>query len=860
MAKAPPTAHGTDGYRPRVRWDWQMAQRLLPLILCLLLPGTCVYPVHGFNDVRSGVTDLEAGGPVLSSPIGSSGLVVSEDDGTKSAVLSMCINSTIKPAPSSANTVVWSTKASGGIGSGKVITSLNDSNGCFWSNLTVDISVVSEAVGDYTIVVRTSGGLRNSTLSLSITVPTCDIPVIAHGTALGSGVFRDTLRQRSSHYSITCDPGFALTNSTAMKCLVRMAGRSLFSHTPECIGGEASSESLAVAIASSMSALSTIALLIVMIINRRRRRLLRKMSHQLNISRIPNVSVFSADLDHRERMYSETTENATKQYVAPQARDSVQSRCRDSVQSRCCDSVQSRCCDSVQSRCRDSVQSRGPTLYSVPSNFRNRPPPSPSSRSALSADTCHESPDCELELEGDAAPGGGPASDAGGAGIRDTISSSGGEGKSKVSRRVSGSGTVYECLYGSSAPCSPGLGYGTCRRDCTTKSFESSLADSYSDAHELASPEGLYSGMQTPRELGTEDGDDCDGVVASNVTVLEPTYHMLEPDQVQSRARRVSKPALNPLPSSIVDTAIVLPAEDVHGPVYHLEGGSALKTDETDDSEEAQLESSSLKQELSDEEYALLVRESVCTNAQEFFSDPQDQTAPVQEFGAPHSPCLDHRDDPDAGRDFGVDESTGYSSLDAQPSVAPPPANCWNSPRANAPPVAASWSNFGHEWSAYASGSGDSQEASTQASRQQHGRETIYSDIVTSAGEMNRRATIMVLPDGCGEDEAQQRDDQSQYAELRGKATRMSLANFKRTQLPRLKFSTRKEDHQASDIYAVPDFIKNNLSSSQAQTKPGRTFSMRFDLSKSQMPSLTLQGKRSLSFSMKPKSKPGTPG
>eukprot|EP00117_Sycon_ciliatum_P039581 scpid34737/ scgid29230/ Uromodulin; Tamm-Horsfall urinary glycoprotein; Uromodulin, secreted form len=203
-------------------------------------------------------TDCDNAGPVLSSPIGINGLVVSEDDGTKSAVLSVCINSTIKPAPTT-NSIVWTTASSDAFFA--VHTSLHDSNGCFWSNLTVHISVVSEAVGDYTIVVRTSGGLRNSTLSLSITVPTCDIPVIAHGTALGSGVFRDTLRQRSSHYNITCDPGFGLTNYSSMKCLVHVAGKSLFDHTPTCVEDALAVTSSTAVVAILAAVLSVIALL-----------------------------------------------------------------------------------------------------------------------------------------------------------------------------------------------------------------------------------------------------------------------------------------------------------------------------------------------------------------------------------------------------------------------------------------------------------------------------------------------------------------------------------------------------------------------------------------------------------------------
>ncbi|XP_065188456.1 uncharacterized protein LOC135819220 [Sycon ciliatum] len=117
-------------------------------------------------------------GPLLSSPIGSSGLVVSEDDGTKSAVLSVCIKSTIKPAPSSANAVVWSTTASGGIGSGKAITSLSDSSGCYWSNLTVDIRVVAKAVGVYTVNVTTSAASYQKTIPLRFE----GMPVISAST------------------------------------------------------------------------------------------------------------------------------------------------------------------------------------------------------------------------------------------------------------------------------------------------------------------------------------------------------------------------------------------------------------------------------------------------------------------------------------------------------------------------------------------------------------------------------------------------------------------------------------------------------------------------------------------------------
>ena len=109
-------------------------------------------------------------GPVLTSPIGSSGLVVSEDDGTQSAVLSVCINSTIKPAPSSANSVVWSTEASGGMSVfSRVQTSLSSSsNGCYWSNLTVNISSVSGAAGHYTVKVSTGAGSATKRFRLEI--------------------------------------------------------------------------------------------------------------------------------------------------------------------------------------------------------------------------------------------------------------------------------------------------------------------------------------------------------------------------------------------------------------------------------------------------------------------------------------------------------------------------------------------------------------------------------------------------------------------------------------------------------------------------------------------------------------------
>ena len=110
---------------------------------------------------------LSADPTVLSSPIGSTGLIISEDDGSTEAVLPVCIASTIRPAPSSATDVDWSTEASGGESVFRnVTTSLSDSGGCYWSNLTVAIGRVTNAEGNYTINVTTS-----TTESYQMTIP-----------------------------------------------------------------------------------------------------------------------------------------------------------------------------------------------------------------------------------------------------------------------------------------------------------------------------------------------------------------------------------------------------------------------------------------------------------------------------------------------------------------------------------------------------------------------------------------------------------------------------------------------------------------------------------------------------------------
>eukprot|EP00117_Sycon_ciliatum_P000452 scpid19895/ scgid6507/ Uromodulin; Tamm-Horsfall urinary glycoprotein; Uromodulin, secreted form len=200
--------------------------------------------------------------PVLSSPAGKNGLVLSEAQAGNLVTLSVCINSTIKPAPLSSSAIDWSTEASGGESVFRYVkTSLVDSHGCFWSNLTVNAAIVSPVEGDYTINVTTSAGSSSQTISLTVAVPTCDVPVIAHGTALGSGVFRDTLRQRSSHYNITCDPGFGLTNYSSMKCLVHVAGKSLFDHTPTCVEDALAVTSSTAVVAILAAVLSVIALL-----------------------------------------------------------------------------------------------------------------------------------------------------------------------------------------------------------------------------------------------------------------------------------------------------------------------------------------------------------------------------------------------------------------------------------------------------------------------------------------------------------------------------------------------------------------------------------------------------------------------
>eukprot|EP00117_Sycon_ciliatum_P018281 scpid108527/ scgid16951/ len=117
----------------------------------------------------SSVSYCKADPTVLSSPIGSTGLIISEDDGSTEAVLPVCIASTIRPAPSSATDVDWSTEASGGESVFRnVTTSLSDSGGCYWSNLTVNISSVSGAAGHYTVKVSTDAGSATKRFRLEI--------------------------------------------------------------------------------------------------------------------------------------------------------------------------------------------------------------------------------------------------------------------------------------------------------------------------------------------------------------------------------------------------------------------------------------------------------------------------------------------------------------------------------------------------------------------------------------------------------------------------------------------------------------------------------------------------------------------
>ena len=112
---------------------------------------------------------LLSAGPVLSSPIGINGLVVSEDDDTKSAVLSVCINSTIKPAPQKAN-IVWSREQVGPIDiPHQEQTSLSEVNGCFLSSLTIWFPLIDEATGNYTITVTTTAGSSKLTIPLRFT-------------------------------------------------------------------------------------------------------------------------------------------------------------------------------------------------------------------------------------------------------------------------------------------------------------------------------------------------------------------------------------------------------------------------------------------------------------------------------------------------------------------------------------------------------------------------------------------------------------------------------------------------------------------------------------------------------------------
>ncbi|XP_065195735.1 uncharacterized protein LOC135827138 [Sycon ciliatum] len=114
-------------------------------------------------------TDCDNAGPVLSSPIGINGLVVSEDDDTKSAVLSVCINSTMKPAPQKAN-IVWSREQGSPIDiPHQEQTSLSEVNGCFLSSLTIWFPLIDGATGNYTITVTTTAGSSKLTIPLRFT-------------------------------------------------------------------------------------------------------------------------------------------------------------------------------------------------------------------------------------------------------------------------------------------------------------------------------------------------------------------------------------------------------------------------------------------------------------------------------------------------------------------------------------------------------------------------------------------------------------------------------------------------------------------------------------------------------------------
>ena len=112
---------------------------------------------------------LLSAGPVLSSPNGINGLVISEADDTMQAVLRVCINATIKPAPQQAN-IVWSREQ------GNLLdipnwdhTSLSEVDGCFWSSLTIMFQLVEPAIGNYTITVTTTAGSSKLTIPLRFT-------------------------------------------------------------------------------------------------------------------------------------------------------------------------------------------------------------------------------------------------------------------------------------------------------------------------------------------------------------------------------------------------------------------------------------------------------------------------------------------------------------------------------------------------------------------------------------------------------------------------------------------------------------------------------------------------------------------
>ncbi|XP_065189352.1 mucin-3B-like [Sycon ciliatum] len=562
--------------------------------------------------------------PVLSSPAGKNGLVLSEAQAGNLVTLSVCINSTIKPAPLSSSAINWSTEASGGESVFRYVkTSLVDSHGCFWSNLTVNAAIVSPVEGDYTINVTTSAGSSSQTISLTVAVPTCDVPVIAHGTALGSGVFRDTLRQRSSHYNITCDPGFGLTNYSSMKCLVHVAGKSLFDHTPTCVEDALAVTSSTAVVAILAAVLSVIALLTFAGLLFKKKRGSQKIMSGGNT--VSSGLRASASIYSTASKYLGGTPYETRMAMKPRAKH-----------------------DSTGS---SAFLVQDTTVYSMPESFKSVDFLSPSARSHLStgelfqdysdSEACYSDDDTALNGgPGDATVAAAAAAATAAAAAADAAvaaaSGSGTVGNAAAGKRAgSGSGgggrdrTIYQCLYGSSMPGPPVLGgYINSSRDRQGTSGAGNAIDTYVDTNELAREEGLYHGI----ELGKEGREE---VCLYNTMVHgemepEPTYHVLESGE--RKKSRPTGPYLNMVPlraqSSLSSLSSAcrddrMSISSSGNMCSQPQGGEEAIKPESDDWINSNFQQAGLKGEdvYSD---AYMQRASVCTNVQDFLYDTED--------------------------------------------------------------------------------------------------------------------------------------------------------------------------------------------------------------------------------------------